>query len=46
VELPALTHRHLEPHGDRAEQIRDAVNSPDGRNKGLTRYAEAAAAAP
>jgi len=38
-----LTHRHLERHGTGAEQMRAAVDSPDGWDKGLTRYAEAAA---
>src|SRR5262249_8062237 len=37
-----LTHRHLERHGTGAEQMRAAVDSPDGWDKGLTRYAEAA----
>ena len=40
-----LTHRHLERHGAGAEQMRAAVDSPDGWNRGLTRYAETAAAA-
>jgi uncharacterized protein YndB with AHSA1/START domain len=37
-----LTHRHLDRHGDGGEQIRHAVNSPNGWHRCLTCYAEAA----
>jgi uncharacterized protein YndB with AHSA1/START domain len=39
-----LTHRHLDRHGPGWEQMRDAVGSPDGWQRGLTRFAEQAAA--
>jgi uncharacterized protein YndB with AHSA1/START domain len=41
-----LEHRHLERHGDGWEQMRDAVGSPDGWNRGLVRFAAAAVAPP
>jgi hypothetical protein len=39
-----LTHRHLDRHGPGWEQMRDAVGSPDGWQRGLARFAEQAAA--
>ena len=39
-----LTHRHLDRHGPGWEQMRDAVGSPDGWNRGLARFAERATA--
>jgi uncharacterized protein YndB with AHSA1/START domain len=39
-----LEHRHLDRHGDGWEAMRDAVGSPDGWNRGLRAFAEAAAA--
>ena len=36
-----LAHRHLERHGDGWEQMRDAVGSPDGWNRGLEAFAAA-----
>ena len=35
-------HRHLDRHGEGWEQMRDAVGSPDGWNRGLQRLADAA----
>jgi uncharacterized protein YndB with AHSA1/START domain len=40
-----LEHRHLERHGDGWEQMRDAVGSPDGWNRGLEAFAAATATA-
>jgi hypothetical protein len=40
----ALTHRNLDRHGPGWEQMRDAVSSPDGWQRGLARFADAAAA--
>jgi uncharacterized protein YndB with AHSA1/START domain len=37
-----LEHRGLERHGDGWQQMRDAVGSPDGWNRGLGRFAQAA----
>jgi uncharacterized protein YndB with AHSA1/START domain len=37
-----LEHRHLERHGEGWEQMRDAVGSPDGWNRGLQAFAAAA----
>jgi uncharacterized protein YndB with AHSA1/START domain len=37
-------HRHLERMGERAEEVRRAVDSPDGWHGILARYAEAAGA--
>ncbi len=37
-----LTHRHLDRHGAGWEQMRDAVRSPDGWQRGLARFAERA----
>jgi len=34
-----LTHRHLDRHGHGWEQMRDAVGSPDGWQRGLSRFA-------
>jgi uncharacterized protein YndB with AHSA1/START domain len=39
-----LEHRNLDRHGDGWESMRAAVGAPDGWGKGLTRFAEAAAA--
>jgi len=39
-----LTHRNLDRHGPGWEQMRDAVGSPDGWQRGLTRFADQAAA--
>jgi uncharacterized protein YndB with AHSA1/START domain len=36
-----LEHRHLDRHGDGWSQMRDAVASPDGWNRGLERFAAA-----
>jgi uncharacterized protein YndB with AHSA1/START domain len=38
-----LEHRHLERHGEGWEQMRDAVGSPDGWQRGLGRFAQRAA---
>jgi uncharacterized protein YndB with AHSA1/START domain len=34
-----LEHRHLDRHGDGWEQMRNAVGSPDGWNRGMNRLA-------
>jgi Activator of Hsp90 ATPase homolog 1-like protein len=39
-----LTHRHLDRHGPGWEQMRDAVGSPDGWQRGLALFADRAAA--
>ena len=39
-----LTHRHLDRHGPGWEQMRDAVGSPDGWQRGLARFTAQAAA--
>ncbi len=41
-----LIHRNLDRHGPGWEQMRDAVGSPDGWQRGLTRFAEWAARSP
>jgi uncharacterized protein YndB with AHSA1/START domain len=38
-----LEHSHLDRHGDGWEQMRDAVNAPDGWRKGLAEFAARAA---
>jgi hypothetical protein len=38
-----LIHRNLDRHGPGWEQMRDAVGSPDGWQRGLARFADQAA---